>query len=164
MSIETITQMIIDNGVWLILLLVALENLGIPGYPGGFTLPALGAVSQMGFVSLPAGFGIAVVAGSITQMAVYLVGLFFGDWATLKLAKGEKFAKGNQYLRGLIQKYGNPAVFFARLIPFVRVFVSITAGLLGMEWRRYILYSFLGNLVYTASAMAVGYFAVAIIM
>lgn len=162
MAIEQLAEFILNNGTWILFLLVAVENLGIPGYPGGFTLPAMGVISRMGLLNPVEGFIIAVLSSSITIALVYLVGLRCGDWATARLAKGEKFDKGNRYLRDLIAKHGCPAVLIARLIPFVRVFVSITAGLLGMEWRKYYLYSFVGNLIYTTGAMGLGYFATAI--
>lgn len=164
MTIESIAQSIAQNGIWILLLLVALENLGIPGYPGGFTLPAIGVLSRVGMINPVTGFVVALVASSVTMLAVYLVGLKCGGWASSKLSKSEKFRNGYTKMKELIEKYGNPAVFIARIVPFVRVFVSITAGLLGMNWRGYCVYSLLGNLVYTVVAMGLGYFATAIIV
>lgn len=162
MTIESLAALLGQYGLWLLFVLVAVEYIGIPGYPGGFTLPAIGVLCRAGLVSFWQGFAVALAAGSLMIVLVYLVGLKCGEWLGPKLDGNPKFSKGHAQLRKLIERYGNAGVFVARLIPFVRVFVSITAGLLGMEWKRYCIYSFFGNLVYLTAAMLLGYYATAI--
>ncbi|MEG0852715.1 MAG: VTT domain-containing protein [Angelakisella sp.] len=159
MTIEIIQNYIIENGVWMLVLFVAMEYLGLPGYPGGIILPAIGIMSRMGLVPLHTGVIIALIVGSITMVGVYLVGLKFSQWSVTKLSQNQKFAKSYARMQELIRKYGAPSIFVVRLIPVVRTFGSIIAGILGMEWRCYCIYSFLGNLVYTLCAIGLGYFA-----
>lgn len=43
-------------------------------------------------------------------------------------------------------KYGEPVVFFSRLLPVVRTFISFPAGVSRMNFGRFLLYSFIGSL------------------
>jgi membrane protein DedA with SNARE-associated domain len=55
------------------------------------------------------------------------------------------------------QKHGDAAVLFGRMIPAVRKVVSIPAGLAGMDIKKFILYSFIGNLPYAFALVYLGY-------
>lgn len=162
MTIETVAQYITNNGMWILFLLVALEYLGIPGYPGGIMLPAIGVIARMGLTSVQYGTIIAIISGSVTMVAVYIVGLVGGRWVVEKLGGNKRFVQTYDYMQRMTAKHGNLAVFLVRLVPVIRTFGSITAGVLGMEWRSYCIYSFGGNLIYTLAAVGLGYYATAL--
>lgn len=159
MSMEIIKAYITDNGMWMLALLVAMEYVGLPGYPGGIMLPAIGVMSRFGFIQLQISVITALAAGSATMVMVYLVGLKLGKWSSKKLSANEKFSRSYTYIQRLTEKYGSPAIFIVRLVPVVRTFGSIVAGMLEMNWRSYCVYSFAGNLIYTLCAVGLGYFA-----
>lgn len=50
---------------------------------------------------------------------------------------------------------GQLLVFFFRLFPFLRIVVSLPAGLAKMPWVRFTVLTFLGNLVFNAAVMGV---------
>jgi len=53
------------------------------------------------------------------------------------------------------RRYGDAAVFFGRLLPMVRTFISFPAGVSGMRLGRFVLYTLLGSLPWcTALAYA----------
>ena len=41
-------------------------------------------------------------------------------------------------------KYGEAAVFFGRMLPVVRTFISFRPGIAGMNIYRFVLFTFLG--------------------
>lgn len=43
------------------------------------------------------------------------------------------------------EKYGEAIVFFSRLLPVVRTFISFPAGVSRMHFRRFLVYSFVGS-------------------
>jgi len=43
-------------------------------------------------------------------------------------------------------KYGEAAVFFSRMLPVVRTFISLPAGIAGMNFPRFVLFTFIGAL------------------
>lgn len=44
------------------------------------------------------------------------------------------------------QKYGEAAVFFSRMLPVVRTFISLPAGVARMNFPRFVLFTFIGAL------------------
>lgn len=42
-------------------------------------------------------------------------------------------------------KHGDAAIFFSRLLPVVRTFISFPAGISGMRFGRFVIYTFLGS-------------------
>jgi len=45
----------------------------------------------------------------------------------------------------LFQKHGEKVVFFSRLLPVIRTFISFPAGVSKMNFRRFLVYSFVGS-------------------
>ncbi|MFH1487159.1 MAG: DedA family protein [Chloroflexota bacterium] len=43
------------------------------------------------------------------------------------------------------EKYGDPAIFFSRLLPVVRTFISFPAGVARMHLFKFLIYTFLGS-------------------
>ncbi len=54
------------------------------------------------------------------------------------------------------QKHGNQAVFWSRMLPVVRSFISIPAGVAEMPLRPYAIYTFLGTLPWCFGLAAAG--------
>lgn len=46
-------------------------------------------------------------------------------------------------------KYGQSAVFFSRLLPAVRTFISLPAGIARMNLKKFCFYTFLGSLIWS---------------
>jgi membrane protein DedA with SNARE-associated domain len=65
-----------------------------------------------------------------------------------KMEKSEKF-----YL-----KFGRSSTFFGRLVPVVRHLISIPAGFTKMRFADFILYTFLGSLIWNAILAVLGYY------
>jgi membrane protein DedA with SNARE-associated domain len=53
-------------------------------------------------------------------------------------------------------KYGQVAIFISRLLPVVRTFISLPAGISRMNFGRFCLYSFLGSLPWCLALAWVG--------
>lgn len=74
----------------------------------------------------------------------------WGRWLTLdagELARGQR----------LFARHGGIIVALARVLPTLRTLISVPAGLLGMPWARFLLYSTLGTLVWSTVLALVGY-------
>ena len=56
------------------------------------------------------------------------------------------------------EKYGNRAIVLARFVPVVRTFITVMAGVGTMGFRRFVLYSALGGLLWAAGVTALGYY------
>ncbi|MFH1671266.1 MAG: DedA family protein [Candidatus Portnoybacteria bacterium] len=54
------------------------------------------------------------------------------------------------------KKYGQSAVFFSRLLPIVRTFISLPAGIARMDFKKFSLYTFLGCLPWSLALTYAG--------
>jgi membrane protein DedA with SNARE-associated domain len=54
-------------------------------------------------------------------------------------------------------RYGAPTAFFSRLVPIVRTYISLPAGIARMNFGQFVLYTFLGSLPWTFVLAYLGY-------
>ena len=55
-------------------------------------------------------------------------------------------------------KYGNRAIVLARFVPIVRTFITVMAGVGRMGFRRFMVYSTIGGVVWASGVTVLGYF------
>ena len=53
-------------------------------------------------------------------------------------------------------RYGMKAVFFSRMLPVVRTFISLPAGFAKVDRTRFLIFTILGSLPWTALILAAG--------
>jgi membrane protein DedA with SNARE-associated domain len=53
-------------------------------------------------------------------------------------------------------KYGSPVAFFSRLLPVIRTYISLPAGISRMNFGKFLLYTFLGSLPWTLALAYLG--------
>ncbi len=93
---------------------------------------------------------LAGAVGNITGSTIlYSIGLYGGKPQLLKYGKyigvsEDEYDKGVEW----IKKYGDKAVFFAQLMPIVRTYVSLPPGVLKMDFKKFIFYTFTGAYVW----------------
>ena len=56
------------------------------------------------------------------------------------------------------EKYGNRALILARFVPIVRTFVTLVAGVGRMDFRKFILYTAIGGVLWVCLVTTVGYY------
>jgi len=142
---------------------VVVRTIDVLGYPGVFFLMLIEScgIPMPSEIIMPFS-GFLVAAGKMNFWAVSFVGAFanlagslIAYWIGLKGGRAliEKYGK---YI--LISKrdldladkwfirFGNWTVFFGRLLPVVRTYISFPAGVAKMEIKRFSLYTFAGAL------------------
>jgi len=55
------------------------------------------------------------------------------------------------------EKRGGGAIVLARFLPIVRTFAPIVAGIVGMDFRKFVLYNVIGAVVWSGSLVTLGY-------
>ena len=144
-----------------IALLTLLENI-FPPIPSEVIMPLAGFNSSQGDISL----GGAIAAGSIGSLigstAWYFIGRRIGSrrlrrwvdkhgrWITMSNEDIDK-------VHAWFQRHGATAVFFGRLVPGIRTWISVPAGLNDMPFLPFMLYSAAGTTLWTALLTAAGY-------
>ncbi len=159
---EQISQMFlgfIDSyGYIAVAVLMAMENACIP-IPSELILGFAGYLiyaEKMTFTG-------AMIAGMIGGMAgsifAYAVGATGGRKFVDKYGKYFLIKKSHVDLaQNWFDKYGIRAVFFSRMLPVVRTFISLPAGFARVNFPSFLFYTFAGSLPWTALILYAGMF------
>jgi membrane protein DedA with SNARE-associated domain len=153
------------------------------GLPGIFALMALSSACipiPSEVVMLFAGFAVADPGQSASQHHLTLVGVILvgllgtmvGSWAAYAVGRGGRLEllerHGAKLHMGPAQiqradrwfkRYGEPTVLFGRVIPLVRAFVSLPAGVAKMPLGRFTVYSLIGAIPWVVALTLAGYAA-----
>lgn len=158
---DWVVAIVISGGVLGVAFLMFAENV-FPPIPSEVIMPLAGfaaAQGQMNFAAVVAAGSAGALAGAVLWKVVgrrvpqRRLGAWIdrhGRWLTLErrdLARA----------RLVFRSHGAPTVFFGRLLPAVRTFISVPAGLVRMRWGSFILWSALGTLLWTLVLATAGY-------
>ena len=132
-----------------IILAMALESCLIPlpseivmPLAGAFTLGSLGARFNLPGVALAGAVG--CVIGSLLAYGIGAAGgrPFIYRYGKYLLISRRDFERADAWFL----RYGNAITFFSRLLPVVRTYISLPAGIAGMRLDQFVLFTFLGSL------------------
>lgn len=129
--------------------LMGIESACVP-LPSEIIAPFAGFLVSTGRFSL---WGVALAGG---------LGSMFGSWLTYEIGKwgGRPFVeKYGKYILishhdldiadKFFEKYGHLSTFIGRLLPVVRTFISLPAGIARVKLVPFLLYSFVGSVIWT---------------
>jgi len=144
--VSLIIEAISSTGYFGITALMALESACIP-IPSEIIMPFSGFLVFEGrFI-----FWLVVIWGAIGNligsMAAYLVGFYGGrplikKWGKYLLISTDDLERADRWF----DKYGQLAVFFSRLLPIIRTFISLPAGISRMNFKKFSFYTLAGSL------------------
>ena len=145
-----------------LVLLMFLDNV-FPPVPSEIIMPSAGYTAALGHLTL---WGV-IVAGCVGSLlaAAVLYGLGraiphdrlmrwidrHGKFVGIKAVDVEKALAA-------FERHGHQVVFFGRMVPAVRSLVSIPAGMSGMPFWKFMLYSAAGTIIWTTFLACLGYF------
>ena len=153
---DVFLQFIDSWGYYAVAILMGMENACIP-IPSELILGFAGYMIYAGRMT----FLGATVAGMIGGMAgsifAYAVGHYGGRPFVDKYGK-YFFVKSSHVDidQNWFDKYGVKAVFFSRMLPVVRTFISLPAGFAHVDMKKFLFYTFIGSLPWTALILAIG--------
>lgn len=141
--------------------LIALENL-FPPLPSELILPLAGFLTGRGEMSFPLAIAAATVGSVSGAVVLYGLGIALGEERLRKWVR----AHGRWVLisesdldrsRDWFDRHGGAAVFFGRLIPGIRSFISIPAGVEKMPLWRFCLLTTTGSALWNTALIAAGW-------
>jgi membrane protein DedA with SNARE-associated domain len=150
------TNVVGDLGLWGIFVLMVPESACIP-IPSEATMLFAGFNVSEGKYSLVAAVLVGTVANLVGSWIAYAVGYYgrlellerHGRWLHIKpshLAWADRW----------FERYGAPAVFFSRMLPVVRTFISLPAGVARMPILRFSVLTFVGALPWNFALVLAG--------
>ena len=100
---------------------------------------------------------VGVAANVVGSWIAYAVG-YFGRVDLLEKHGRKVFIKPHHLHKAddWFERYGDATVFFSRMLPIVRTFISLPAGVARMPFGRFTLYTFLGALPWCAFLTLIG--------
>ena len=152
------TDFFTQHGLAVLFLAVCIESFGVP-VPGETALIAFAVLASQGHYNI--GEVIAVAAlGAIVgdNLGYWLIGRVGGPkliarWAWLD----RHFRRVLPTAEGIFQRHGGKTVFFGRFVAVLRYTVAWIAGLVGMEWRRFLLWNAAGGIVWATLVGVIAY-------
>lgn len=138
------TGVVDDLGLWGIFILMVPESALIP-IPSEATMLFAGFSVYKGTYTMLE----AVMVGSIANVVGSWIAYGLGYFGRLDLIEkhGKKLHISPKHLKmtdDWFQKHGAATVFWARMLPIVRTFISLPAGVAKMNFWKFTLYTFLG--------------------
>jgi len=159
-------QMILDYLVCLV------DKIGYVGIFVGMFLESTFVPIPSEIIMIPA--GVAVSYGQMNLYLVILIGVFgnlmgaiFNYFLAIYFGRSMLFKIGKYFfvkektiikIENFFNKHGAISTFIGRLIPGVRHFISLPAGLAKMNFKLFCFYTSAGSLIWTIVLTLLGYF------
>ncbi len=146
-------------GLWGIFILMVPESALIP-IPSEATMLFAGFNVSEG--TYP--FWAAVLVGSVANVVGSWIAYAIGYYGRMDLIEkhGHKLHIKPSHLQWTDQwfeRHGNATVFWARMLPIVRTFISLPAGVARMPFWKFTLYTFAGCVPWMMLLTGIGYYA-----
>jgi len=128
--------------------------------PGDSLLFTVGLLAAQDKISYPMWLCCLVLfAASIAGNALgYWVGDHFGP-RVFRREDSKIFRKEYvQKTHDFFERYGNRAIVLARFVPIVRTFITVMAGVGTMSFRRFMIYSAVGGVLWAAGVTLLGFY------
>lgn len=139
-------------------LAIFVENL-FPPIPSEVILPMAGFAARLGELSLVGAIVWTTVGSVLGAWMLYALGAYLGPdrirriVSRMPLMDGEDVDKS----RAWFAKNGSKAVFFGRMLPLFRSFISIPAGIERMNFALFTVLTLLGSLIWNSVFVLAGY-------
>lgn len=140
-----------------IMIAMFFESACIP-LPSEVILPFAGFLAYQGKITMIGAIVFGTLGGLIGSVFMFYIGLYGGRPLVKKYGKyvlidEKKFDVAEKWFNN----YGDLTVFFTRIMPVVRTFISLPAGIARMNFGKFIFYTFLGSIPWSILLVYIGY-------
>lgn len=163
--VATLTSLIISvidkSGYWGIFFLMSAESALIP-IPSEITMTFAGYIASLGKLNIYLVIFTGAFANLVGSWLAYWLGWWGERTIVLNLIKKygkylliseHEFEKSERWYR----TYGEAITFFSRILPVIRTFISLPAGIARMNFWRFSIFTFIGSLLWSALLTYVGF-------
>jgi membrane-associated protein len=157
---EGLKELIRSGGAPLVCTIVFVETGFFVGFflPGDSLLVTAGIFSSAGVIPLRWLLAPVMLCAILGDQIGYWIGRAAGP--ALYRREDSLFFRRSylQRAREFYEKYGGRAVIFARFVPIIRTFCPPVAGAALMPYSRYLIFDFLGGVLWVGAMILGGYF------
>lgn len=159
--VEILTALIAKYGLIGIFVLMTAESALIP-IPSEVTMPFAGFMAGRGLLN----FWSIVIVGAFANLTgsvlAYWLGFYKGEkWVRVAIKKWGKwiFIKESEFDRAKkwFHDYGQWVAFGSRLLPVVRTFISLPAGIAKMNFTLFSIFTFIGSFIWSGILTYLGF-------
>jgi membrane protein DedA with SNARE-associated domain len=153
-----VTKLLVDYGLVLLFVLVAIESAGIP-LPGETALVAAAVLAHNHW-----GIEWVIVVAATGAIVGDNIGYWLGRVGGRRLL--ERWGVTRRYAERVLppaerffQRHGGKTVFFGRFVAFLRVTAAWLAGISRMHWWQFAIWNALGGIVWATGIGLLAYWA-----
>jgi membrane protein DedA with SNARE-associated domain len=151
-----VIQTISNTGYLGIFALMIAESALIP-IPSEIIMPFSGYLASIGKFN-PI---LVIIAGSVGNLVgsiiAYVIGIKLGREIILKYGRYILLKKSHlEWTESYFKKYGDRSTFVSRLLPAIRTYISLPAGIAKMKLKKFALYTFAGSIIWSTMLTGVG--------
>lgn len=151
-----VTGAISAGGYPIVCVFMAIESACIP-LPSEIIMPFSGFLVHEGRFTIWGATMAGAIGNLIGSVITYWVGYKGGRTAVLKWGKYFLFSERDLHSADrFFARFGVAAVFIARLLPIIRTFISLPAGISRMKFWPFAIYSFIGCIPWCYALTYVG--------
>jgi len=157
-------ESIVKLGLPLLLFVIFAET----GLLIGFFLPgdSLVFISGLLCATNPNLLNVNITELILLMSLAAIVGNTFGYYFGKKVGEGLYNRKDSllfkkkhlETTRSFYEKHGGKTLFLGRFLPIIRTFAPILAGIIKIDWKKFMLYNIAGAICWIGSVAGVGYF------
>lgn len=148
-----------EIGYAAIVIITAMEYAGLPFMPSEVILPTIGILAAKGEITYLGALFFTTIGGLTGSLICYFIGYYGGGALIEKIKLKFPSSKSSiELINNKFEKYGRLAVFFTRLLPLTRTYISIIAGAAKFSKKTFMLFSIMGIIIWNSLLVSLGYF------
>ncbi len=156
--LESLTSLISGSPwTYAIVLGFAAGDALFPFFPSETAAIAAGVLAGAGDLSILFVVGAAAAGAFIGDNGSYAVGRTAGQTITRPLFRGEKGRERRHWAERTLDERGGYLLVAARFIPGGRTAATLTAGVTGMAWTRFLRFTAVAAVIWASFAAGLGY-------
>lgn len=146
-----------ETGYLGVFICMTLESACIP-LPSEVIMPFSGYIAWKGTMSIIGVTIVGALGNLIGSLIAYIIGFYGGRPLLEKYGKyilitEKKLKMAEEWFA----KYGHEAVLISRVLPVIRTFISLPAGIAEMDLKKFTIYTFIGSLPWCFALTYIGY-------
>jgi membrane protein DedA with SNARE-associated domain len=155
---DRLTELV--SGEWwsyLVIFAVAYLDVIIPLVPSETLVVTAGVIASSGDLHLPLVILCGALGAFLGDNTVYFIGRHWGDPVKRRFFSSKKAGERLDWADRQLDERGGELIVVGRFIPGGRTAVCLSAGGLGMTWRRFATFDAIAAVVWASYAALLGY-------
>jgi membrane protein DedA with SNARE-associated domain len=137
-------------GYWILYPLMIIEGPIVTLFAGG--------LSALGILRAEIVFMLSVAGDLTMDVGLYYFGLYGNKRLRKWIARHPKLEQRRKKVRSFFKTHGGKIIFFVKISSGLCYITFITAGMIRMPLKKFLLFSLIGGIIWSGALVALGYF------